>query len=76
MTKAELQQLALQLPESERFELAGALWASLTDPSAAVPPVELPQWQKDLLNERLAASAGDPGQTWDEVQAEVWPEAD
>jgi putative addiction module component (TIGR02574 family) len=73
MTKAEVHQRALQLPETERFGLAEELWASLTDPNAVAPSVELPQWQKDLLDERIAVSADDPGQTWEEVKAEIWP---
>ena len=73
MTKAEVHQHALQLPETERFRLAEELWASLSDPNAVAPPVELPQWQKDLLDERIAASADDPGQIWEKVKAEIWP---
>ncbi len=74
MTKAEIAQQALTLPEQDRFELAETLWASLDDPDACQEPHSLPAWQKQLLDERLESSAGEEGATWEQVRAEVWPE--
>lgn len=71
MSKAEVQRQALELTERERFELAEELWASIEDPNAFRSA--LPQWQKDLLDERLEESRNDPGQSWNEVKAEIWP---
>ena len=75
MTKTEIASQALSLPERDRFELAQTLWASLDDPDgcrATAPP--LPDWQKRLLDERLAASADDPGKPWEAIRGELWPE--
>ena len=69
MTKTEVHRQALELPEEERFQLAEELWASLEDPNAFQGP--LPQWHKDLLDERLEESKNDPVQPWSEVKAEI-----
>lgn len=69
MTKAEIQRQVLQLPESERIELADAIWASLENSDA----LELPAWQREFLDERLAASETEEGRDWEEVRAEIWP---
>ena len=53
--------------------LAGELWASVTDPNAYADALELPQWQKDLLDERLEETRDDPGKPWEQVKAEIWP---
>lgn len=74
MTKAKIVEHALTLTEQERFELANTLWASLEAPNDH-PTAPLPQWQQNLLDERLVASAEEIGQTWDEVQAEIWSES-
>jgi prevent-host-death family protein len=37
--------------------------------------VTLPQWQKDLLKERLANSSDEVGRDWECVKAEIWPQA-
>jgi len=73
MTKTEVKAQALQLPESERLALASELWASVQDPNAYPEAVALPQWQRDLLDERLEESKNDPGKPWAEVKAEIWP---
>ncbi len=57
MTKVEIVRQALTLPERERFELAHELWASLEEPNAFQERHPLPEWQKQLLDERLEASA-------------------
>lgn len=69
MTTAEIQRTVLDLPTDEREKLAAVLWQSLEN-----DPAWLPDWQRELIDERLAASSDDPGQTWDEVKAELWPE--
>lgn len=71
MTKAEIQKQIMELPEEERLEIADAVWASLSE-SNAIP---LPQWQKDLLAERLASVESEEGRDWEEVKAEIWPQS-
>lgn len=70
MTTAEIKRTALELPADERQELAAALWQSLEN-----DPNWLPEWQRQLIDERLEASQDDPGQTWSEVKAELWPQS-
>ena len=73
MSKTEIAQQALGLPEHDRFELAHILWASLDDPNAH-RDLTLPEWQRQLLDERLKASADEVGEDWERVKAEMWPE--
>lgn len=72
MTKAEVRNQALQLPESERLALAEALWASVENPNVLAESGSLPQWQQELLEERLKESRDDPGRPWKRVRAEIW----
>jgi putative addiction module component (TIGR02574 family) len=69
MTKAEIQMKVMELPQEERLEIAEAIWSSLDDPNA----LPLPQWQKDLLDERLASLETEEGRDWEDVKAEIWP---
>jgi putative addiction module component (TIGR02574 family) len=69
MTKAEIERQVLELPETERLEIAEAIWTSLSNPDA----LPLPQWQRELLDERLASSEAEEGRDWEEVRAEIWP---
>ncbi len=73
MTKADVQRL-LDLPVEERFELAQVLWKSV-EPREEARFVLLPQWQRELLDARLADAEANPNdeQTWEEVKAELWP---
>lgn len=73
MTKAEVQRQALQLPERERLQLAEELWASVADLNAYPEDLPLPQWQGDLLDERLKETRDDPGKPWEQVKGEIWP---
>lgn len=73
MTRTEVQRQALQLPERERLLLAEELWASIDDPNAYAEDLPLPQWQKDLLDERLEVTENDPGKPWEQVKNEIWP---
>lgn len=58
----------MALPEEERLEIAEAIWSSLDNPNA----LPLPQWQKDLLDERLASLGTEEGRDWEDVKAEIW----
>jgi putative addiction module component (TIGR02574 family) len=69
MTRAEIQLKVMALPEEERLEIAEAIWSSLDNPNA----LPLPQWQKDLLDERLASLGTEEGRDWEDVKAEIWP---
>jgi putative addiction module component (TIGR02574 family) len=73
MTKAEIQQEAMRLPPEERQELVEALWESLER-----EPVDLPDWQRRVLDERLAELEANPdeGSSWEQVEARIWPQAD
>jgi putative addiction module component (TIGR02574 family) len=69
MTKAkiaELKEQALRLPAEERAELMESLHISLLEEPLA-------DWQKELLDERLAAYERDPSDTvsWEEVKADL-----
>ncbi|MDP9122953.1 MAG: addiction module protein [Acidobacteriota bacterium] len=70
MTKAELQSEALQLSVQDRLELAEVLWESLEQ--EPVQP-ELPAWQREILDERLAAddAAPEAGSPWEEVKQRI-----
>jgi putative addiction module component (TIGR02574 family) len=69
MSRDEIQRTALELPPEERRELVEALWESLEG-----EPEPLPEWQRRLLDERLAALEANPeeGSTWDEVEKRIW----
>lgn len=69
MTTAELKHRILELPVPERLAIAEAIWQSLEDPDS----LPLPEWQKNVLDERLAASKNEVGRTWEEVDAALWP---
>ncbi len=73
MTNADVQRL-LDLPAEERIELAQLLWKSV-EPEQEGRFVRLPQWQRELLDTRLAEAEANPGdeQSWEEVKAELWP---
>lgn len=44
-----------------------------TQPLKLPEPGTLPQWQEDLLDQRLEESEDDPGKPWKQVKAEIWP---
>jgi hypothetical protein len=33
----------------------------------------LPEWQRELLDERLAAGDDEPSMDWEDFKAELWP---
>lgn len=69
MTKVELKQHVMELPEEDRLEVADAIWASLSNPDA----LPLPEWQKNLLDERLSSLETEEGRDWEDIKAEIWP---
>lgn len=70
MTKVELKREILSLPVEERLELAESIWDSL-EQSADQPA--LPEWQRRILDERIAADDADPdaGSPWEEVKQRI-----
>lgn len=70
MTRHELQRQVLDLPEADRLALAEAVWASLDNPDAFT----LPNWQREILQQRLASVETEEGEPWEAVRAELWPE--
>jgi len=70
MTKSQLRQEALDLSVEDRLELAEALWESVE--TASQPP-PLPDWQRKILEERIAADDANPeeGSSWEEVKQRV-----
>jgi putative addiction module component (TIGR02574 family) len=69
MTKSEIQRQVLELPEEDQLEIADAIWTGLSQADA----LPLPQWQKNLLDERLASADSEEGRDWEDVKAEIWP---
>lgn len=70
MTKAQLKHEALQLPVEEQLEIAEAIWEGLE--SAADQP-QIPDWQRKLLDDRIAEDDADPGagSPWEEVKQRI-----
>lgn len=70
MTRIELEREALRLPVEERMQLAETIWTSL-EQEPAQPP--LPVWQRDILDERIAADDAEPdaGSPWEEVKQRI-----
>ena len=56
----------LRLPPDQRLRLIEDIWESLAASPADVP---VPDWHRELLDERLADAGEQPSRTWDEVQA-------
>ena len=56
----------LRLPPDQRLRLVEDIWESLAASPADVP---VPDWHRELLDERLADPGEQPARTWDEVQA-------
>lgn len=70
MTTDDLTRRVLKLPAEERRALAETLWESLEGEADRLP---LHDWQKKLLDERLAEADLDPG-VWassEEVEQEI-----
>ena len=69
MTRAEVNQL-FELPLSQRFELAQALWGSIEAEWESLPITDR---ERKLLDESLEAYYRDPeaGTPWPEAKAEL-----
>ncbi len=59
-----------ELTVEEQIEYVQALWDRI---AANVSQVPVPEWHKELLDERLADLDADPeaGETWEDVRAEL-----
>ncbi len=70
MTKSQLQREALHLSVEDRLDLAEALWESV-ETTAPQPPI--PDWQRQILDERIADDDADPdaGSSWQEVKQRI-----
>ena len=64
---------ALSVPE--RMELLDDVWASLVEQPDRVP---VPEWHREVLDERLAAHQKDPdaARPWKEVKAAILDDLD
>jgi putative addiction module component (TIGR02574 family) len=73
MKNAEIRRL-LELPVTERMELAQILWESV-EPEDEASFLPIPAWQRQILDERLADLERNPDdeQPWEDVKAELWP---
>ncbi len=73
MTKADVDKL-LQLPPAERLEIAEVLWRSV-EPEDEVHFLSVPDWQREILRERLEDLDRNPDdeEPWEQVKAELWP---
>jgi putative addiction module component (TIGR02574 family) len=70
MTTTELIQCVLELPVEERRTVVETLWESLEE---CAPRVPLHDWQKQLLDERIAEAEHNPA-VWvpgEEVEQEI-----
>ncbi len=70
MTKIDLQREVLSLPVEDQLELAEAIWDCV---ERAAPQPSLPEWQRSLLDERIAADDAEPdaGSPWNEVRQRI-----
>ena len=72
LTKAQVQRQALELPPEERIDLVVEIWDSLT-----AKDIPVPEWQRDLIRERLTELEGadpeDRATPWNKVLERVFP---
>ena len=71
LAKSQIQREALNLPVRERIELVVELWDSLTPGEIPVP-----EWQRDLIRNRLAALEDIPPEErsapWEAVRRRIF----
>ncbi len=71
LAESEIQREALNLPAQERIELVVELWDSL-----APGEIPVPDWQRDLIGDRLAALEDllpeERSVPWEEVRKRVF----
>lgn len=65
MSQRALRTEILRLPPAERLQLLEEIWESLAQSPDAV---SVPDWHRELLDERLADPAERGTRTWEEVQ--------
>ncbi len=65
MSNSDLAEL-LKLSPERRLDLIEALWDSLDDSD-----IPMPDWHKDVLDDREANEDADLGETWDVVKARL-----
>ena len=65
MSQRALRDEILQLPPAERLQLVEEIWESLAQSQDAVL---VPDWHRELLDDRLADPAEQATRTWDQVQ--------
>ena len=72
MTKAQVQRQALEFPPEDRIDLAIKIWDSLN-----AEDIPVPNWQRDLIRERLEELEGvipeERSTPWSEVRERVFP---
>lgn len=56
----------LRLPPDQRLKLLEDIWESLAASPSDVP---VPDWHRELLDERLADEGEQASRSWDEVKA-------
>jgi putative addiction module component (TIGR02574 family) len=56
----------LRLPADERLQLVEDIWASLAASPEGVP---IPEWHRELLDDRLADPTEQATRSWDDVKA-------
>jgi putative addiction module component (TIGR02574 family) len=66
MSSHPILETLLLLPPAERIQLIEDAWESLAASPDSVP---VPDWHRDLLDERLADPSEVGSRTWDEVKA-------
>ena len=71
LAKSEIQRQALNLPAQERIELVVELWDSL-----APGEIPIPDWQRDLVRDRLAAleeiPPGERSVSWEAIRRRIF----
>jgi len=65
MSQRALREEILQLPPAERLQLVEEIWESLSRSPDAVP---MPDWHREVLDDRLADPAEQATRTWEQVQ--------
>jgi len=65
MSRRDIEKNAMALPSSERLAIADALYGS----------VDLPEWQREIIEQRLANYEDNPnrGIRWEQVKKRLWP---
>jgi putative addiction module component (TIGR02574 family) len=56
----------LRLPPDQRLQLVEDIWESL---AASPENVPVPEWHRQLLDDRLADPREEPSQNWEDVKA-------